>query len=179
MYFSTPLTSLLFNIICILNLSDNAASLFYFMRNQFFSLLLTVHFIAKVCLLPSAHAGLLLFPITILTQSFKYKSSFFPDCSTVTLPPLLLLWTHFTSMLLAVFPVFYFSSPIRLKEDFHFSSFVKERVGVGDHRSIFILVCSFALLQLPCKTVHVGNTSQVSYAVSSWKKKDKGYSVFD
>ena len=67
----------------------------------------------------------------------------------------------------SLFPVFYFPSPVRLKEDFHFSSFVKETVGVGDHRSIFILAYSFALLQLPCKTVHVGNTSQISCAVSS------------
>lgn len=52
---------------------------------------LCTFFITKVCLLPSAHAGLLSFPVTILTQSFKCKSSFFPDCSTVTLPPLLLL----------------------------------------------------------------------------------------
>ena len=130
-------------------------------------------FTKKICLLFSAHAVLLL--ISSFQPLFWLSLSSTGQASSLT--ALLCRTTfsfseHTSLQLISLFPVFYISSPIRLKapesqrprtactaEDFHFSSFIKETVGVGHHRDIFILSHSFALLQLPYKTVRVGNTS--------------------
>ena len=166
-YFSTPLTFLLFNILRILNLSDKYSKLILLYATSIF-------FAASQCALSLLLKYVYCHQHTQCSFSARFQSLFSLSLSSkVRLLPCLLPCalppppSLNTLQRFSLFPVFYFPSPVRLKEDFHFSSFVKETVGVGDHRSIFILAYSFALLQLPCKTVHVGNTSQVSCAVSS------------